>query len=638
MSSLIGTKPHQVPMNGALGRLAFLDHVGLADIGTYIPKIISDTSISPTTEILFVSGTTDISIIVPPVTFTNGGMITIIPTSKFNLAIGGNIAVAVSAEVGKPIYLTYAIDTTNSANTLWYPSYSTTVNRVTVTAPATGSTLTIADGKTLTANRTLTLAGTDSKTLTINKSITLDGTDSKTLSLNSSLTFNTVGNNSETVTFNGTGTVVYVSSPTVTGTATVNGNLVVNSNNVSVGVVPTGTIAASGTVGSITGTGTPLDPWIATISAMPTTIGFIVGASVSATAGNDVVPANNGTIFGGSPTSTEITSVSVTSITYKVVGGTIPTAGKIINITSAATNISANGGGITIKGTTDKTFTWNLTDNAWVSSIGLMTGSSLISAASWTTGGINLKLKARTYTDNSTAASATVATRYINVIEASTLASTNAITVTDAVNLFVSAPIAGTNSTLTNRWSILTDGNVKITSTTASTSASTGALVVGGGAGIGGKLFVTGDIKIAATTVSTSATTGALVVGGGVGIGEKLFVIGDIASDGNVTAYNSSDKRLKENITPITSPIDKLLKLSGNTFKWTSEYYATQNQSLVKEFDIGVVAQEVQEVLPEAVHERDNGMLAVDYQKLIPLLIECIKEQQNQINELRGIK
>ena len=115
--------------------------------------------------------------------------------------------------------------------------------------------------------------------------------------------------------------------------------------------------------------------------------------------------------------------------------------------------------------------------------------------------------------------------------------------------------------------------------------------------------------------------------------------VGSIDTSASATAYNtSSDYRLKENIAPITNPIDRLMALSGNTFKWTAEFYATQDQALFKEYDVGVIAQEVQSVLPAAVNERENGMLAVDYTKLIPLLIECIKAQQVEINELKGIK
>jgi hypothetical protein len=204
MSSFIGTKPNQVPSVSDLGRLAFLDYVGLDDVGTYIPTIASATSISPSTQISFVSGITQISNITPPVLFLNGGQLTLIPTGKFTISTAGNVAIPVTAEISKPIYLTYEA-TTN----LWYPSYSNIVNRVTVTAPANGSTLTLGDGKTFTVNKSLTLDGVDNKTLTVNKNITLDGADSKTLLLNSSVTMNTTSSNAVTLELRTGGTVVY---------------------------------------------------------------------------------------------------------------------------------------------------------------------------------------------------------------------------------------------------------------------------------------------------------------------------------------------------------------------------------------------------------------------------------------------
>jgi hypothetical protein len=111
---------------------------------------------------------------------------------------------------------------------------------------------------------------------------------------------------------------------------------------------------------------------------------------------------------------------------------------------------------------------------------------------------------------------------------------------------------------------------------------------------------------------------------------------GSISVGGNITAYDGSDKRIKENIKPIENSLDKVLKISGNTFKWTHEYYDKQDKELFKEFDVGVIAQEIQEVLPQATHLRSDGILAVNYVKIIPLLIEAIKEQQKQIEELRN--
>jgi hypothetical protein len=111
---------------------------------------------------------------------------------------------------------------------------------------------------------------------------------------------------------------------------------------------------------------------------------------------------------------------------------------------------------------------------------------------------------------------------------------------------------------------------------------------------------------------------------------------GSISVSGNITAYDGSDKRIKEDIKPIQNALSKLQKLSGNTFKWIKSYYDKQDKDLFKEHDVGVIAQEIEAVLPEAVLERSDGVLAVNYVKIIPLLIEAIKEQQVQIEELRN--
>ena len=117
------------------------------------------------------------------------------------------------------------------------------------------------------------------------------------------------------------------------------------------------------------------------------------------------------------------------------------------------------------------------------------------------------------------------------------------------------------------------------------------------------------------------------VTASGVDIAGALTVTGDI------TAYYSSDKRLKTNIDAIESPLTKLSKISGYTFDWREEHGVHTNKGR----DIGVIAQEIEEVLPEIVVERDNGYKAVRYEKIVALLIECIKEQQVQIDELKDV-
>jgi hypothetical protein len=131
---------------------------------------------------------------------------------------------------------------------------------------------------------------------------------------------------------------------------------------------------------------------------------------------------------------------------------------------------------------------------------------------------------------------------------------------------------------------------------------------------------------ISNATASTTTTTGALKVTGGVGIGGALNVGGD------VVAYASSDERLKNNIELISNPIEKVQQLKGVTWEWNENADELQ-QSLP---NVGVIAQDVEKVLPQLVHDRDNGYKGVDYAKLTGLLIEAIKEQQKQIDELKS--
>ena len=108
-----------------------------------------------------------------------------------------------------------------------------------------------------------------------------------------------------------------------------------------------------------------------------------------------------------------------------------------------------------------------------------------------------------------------------------------------------------------------------------------------------------------------------------------VAISGELTVTGDITAFYTSDQRLKNNITPIPNALGKVLSISGNTFDWNEKSEKEGN-------DVGVVAQEIMEVLPEAVTTRDNGYLAVRYEKLVPLLIEAIKELKEEINKLKG--
>ena len=120
-------------------------------------------------------------------------------------------------------------------------------------------------------------------------------------------------------------------------------------------------------------------------------------------------------------------------------------------------------------------------------------------------------------------------------------------------------------------------------------------------------------------------------VGGSSDATYELKVTGDVGATGDIVAFVSSDKRLKDNIQPIEGALDKVSQISGNTFDWNEE-----KQNIYKGKDYGVIAQEIQEVMPELVDTRDNGYLAVKYDKIVPLLIESIKELKKEIEELKS--
>ena len=95
--------------------------------------------------------------------------------------------------------------------------------------------------------------------------------------------------------------------------------------------------------------------------------------------------------------------------------------------------------------------------------------------------------------------------------------------------------------------------------------------------------------------------------------------------------YLSSDERLKNNIQPISNPLEKINQISGNSFVWNEE-----KQNIYKGKDYGVIAQEIENILPELVETRESGYKAVKYEKLVSLLIEGIKELSKEVEELKN--
>ena len=133
---------------------------------------------------------------------------------------------------------------------------------------------------------------------------------------------------------------------------------------------------------------------------------------------------------------------------------------------------------------------------------------------------------------------------------------------------------------------------------------------------------------------------GSLGLSGSLGVGTASSgTDGEIRAANNITAYYSSDIRLKTNIKPIENSLFKLQQINGMTFDWTDEEIERRGGEdgyFVRKHDVGVIAQEVEIVLPEIVAERLDGYKAVKYEMIVPLLIEAIKEMSTKIDMLQN--
>ena len=134
-----------------------------------------------------------------------------------------------------------------------------------------------------------------------------------------------------------------------------------------------------------------------------------------------------------------------------------------------------------------------------------------------------------------------------------------------------------------------------------------------------------------------------------------IFSIGNgddhVRATSNIYAY-TSDKRLKENFRTIENAVDKVKSLDGLIFDWREDMMAKYEfEPDQKKDDAGLIAQEVQKVLPAAIkrapfdydahkpNQSKSGeeFLTVQYEKVVPLLVQAIKEQQEQIDELKKL-
>jgi hypothetical protein len=152
----------------------------------------------------------------------------------------------------------------------------------------------------------------------------------------------------------------------------------------------------------------------------------------------------------------------------------------------------------------------------------------------------------------------------------------------------------------------------------------------------------TGGTTSSTTTINMgSATNGSTIIRGSLAVGSVTAntTDGAIWASNNITAFASSDIRFKENVRDIPNALEKVEIIGGKLFDWTAQYIESmggEHSYFMHKSDAGVIAQDVEKVLPELVRTREDGSLAVDYPKLVALAFAAIKELSEKVKILEA--
>ena len=196
------------------------------------------------------------------------------------------------------------------------------------------------------------------------------------------------------------------------------------------------------------------------------------------------------------------------------------------------------------------------------------------------------------------------------------------------------APIGGTNISVVGT-TVNLDDDVTLSGTiTAATGTfvyqifESSSTIITSGSNVFGD--AEGDIQ---QFTGSILQTGSITTNG-IGVGTAPSgVVGAILATNDVVAFASSDERLKENVASIENAVEKVEAIGGYTYNWIPmegvHVYGDMK-------DIGVIAQEIEKVLPELVSDRENGYKAVKYDKLTAVLIEAVKELSERVKALEG--
>jgi len=307
--------------------------------------------------------------------------------------------------------------------------------------------------------------------------------------------------------------------------------------------------------------------------------------------------------------------------------------------TSVATAISASDAEYTLFSASAATTLGSLSSSV-ATSISASDAEYTLFSASAASGLSSLSSSVKAVTDTfATSASVASATATsISTLSGSVKTVTDALSgrVTTLEGKDISVTLTGD---VTGTGTITDLGSVSFETTIAANSVALGTDTTGNyvatiaaGTGVSSTGAATGEGIAHTISIGQAVATSSNVQFNSVGVGMAASATaGRIDASGDIVAFSSSDRNFKENITPIENPIEKIRKISGNTYDWKADLKDVHGY---EGNDVGVIAQEIEEVLPQIVTTRENGYKAVKYDKLVALLIEGIKEQQNQIDSL----
>ncbi len=158
---------------------------------------------------------------------------------------------------------------------------------------------------------------------------------------------------------------------------------------------------------------------------------------------------------------------------------------------------------------------------------------------------------------------------------------------------------------------------------------------VGGVTSVAGR---SGDVVLTSNDISGLSTT-STVQYRSLGVNTAApATAGEIRATDNITAYYSSDLALKENIIALPDALEKLMRLTGVAFDWTKEYmdsHGGEDGYFIRKRDVGLIAQDVEAVLPEIVATKSDGFKAIKYDRIVALLVEAVKELRTEVAALR---